>query len=217
MRPFQNFHIGLVVILLAAAAAQGARAAEVLLESGAVDDYDAPAMPECPDGQESAVGRRAKAVAEEEAVPPAVTPVSVHQAEQEFYDQFGAETEEEWNELKGELGEEPIAAPPKFKPLKASSAGPFTLQRIWLSSMAASINSDAEGTVTVVVASSAMTAKSTSRFEGRDVISYPLEVSAVHDPFFKKRTHTEYPWSSSPATPTAIGIRYLPALFICCA
>jgi len=129
MRPFQNLHIGLVAILLAAVAVSASRAAEVLLESGAVDDYDAPAMPECPDGQESAVGRRSKAVAEEEAVPPAVPPVSVHQAEQEFYDQFGAETEEEWNELKGELGEEPIAAPPKFKPLKASSAGPFTLQK----------------------------------------------------------------------------------------
>lgn len=102
-------------------------AAVVQLESGAIDYYEPPVMPECPDGREAEVLRRAET--SEQEIPPVVPPVSMHQAELEYHLQFDAETESEWDAVQAvQRAELPVR---KTAPLKggASSPGPFTLQK----------------------------------------------------------------------------------------
>ncbi|MBU1910315.1 MAG: hypothetical protein KJ726_09730, partial [Verrucomicrobia bacterium] len=112
---------------LLAAAGLPVQAAEVLLESGAVDIYETPVMPPCPDGREAELAAEA---ARREEIPPRTLPVSIHQAELEYYKQFDADTEREWDTLKAARRlEEAVPVPAGFAPLGASKAGPFVLEK----------------------------------------------------------------------------------------
>lgn len=100
----------------------------VQLETGAIDYYETPVMPPCPDGREAEFIRAAQLQQEDQ--PPRTLPVSIHQAQQEYYKRFPARTEAEWDALKAtrQLDEAELAES-SFSPLGASRAGPFTLQK----------------------------------------------------------------------------------------
>lgn len=108
-------------------AAGGAFGASVIqLESGAVDVYEPPRLPECPDGRETELAARAVDWGE----PPRVSPVSIHQLEAEYYRSFRAETEQQWDALKAARRAAAVAeTPPSRTVYGASRPGPFRLQK----------------------------------------------------------------------------------------
>ncbi|HOW97679.1 MAG TPA: glycosyl hydrolase family 18 protein, partial [Kiritimatiellia bacterium] len=59
---------------------------------------------------------------------PAVLPVSIHQAEAEYYKQFRAVTESDWDAVRRDLREKELGAAPRAL-TGASTPGPFTLQK----------------------------------------------------------------------------------------
>ncbi len=94
-------------------------------------------------------------------------------------------------------------------------ASTFVIRKILLNSIAPSMNSTTEGTSTLVLASSADSAASTSRADGIVVISYPLESNGRHSPpAVRNLTLTAKPSLSSPAAPTAIFTSRSPREFI---
>lgn len=109
--------------LLAASVALGA--AVIQLESGAVDVYEAPKLPECPDGREAEWFARTSAWGE----PPRIMPVSIHQLEAEYYRSFRAATEREWDEWQAARRIAEIGAAPARELHGASKPGPFQLQK----------------------------------------------------------------------------------------
>ena len=60
---------------------------------------------------------------------PAVLPVSIHQAEAEYYRQFDARTEAAWNDVQRTLSVEPAPARTPTARTGASQPGPYTLQK----------------------------------------------------------------------------------------
>ncbi len=78
-----------------------AQAGMVQLESGAIDYYEPPVMPSCPDGVQPTPQKAAAKELQAEA--PSPLPKSIHQVEQEYYQQFGTLTDTQWDQVRQSL------------------------------------------------------------------------------------------------------------------